>query len=240
LGQVESAWEAIRRGQQHFPAELELSLEQIRYLAELRLLQSAQEVAITLVERGGARPGLVREVADILTRRNATKQAIAVLEVSRLAHPDDPDLTARLGLTYAHNHMPLAAARLLEQAAVHNPTLAAQAAGQYLKARQFRRALHANASVTDQPAKLRQRVSILLQMHRFEEVAAMQPSLSRHGVLADQQVRYAVAYANYRVGRFQQAQAFLASLTTSSLVRKSADLRKRMAACADARCTAAR
>ena len=61
----------------------------------------------------------------------------------------------------------------------------------------------------------------------------MEDRLSRLGLLADEDVRYALAFSLFQVGDFDGAEAHLKKLTRTDLFQKAAQLRKAMAACSD-------
>ena len=80
--------------------------------------------------------------------------------------------------------------------------------------------------VGDQKAKTRQRLGILLQLGRVEQACSLEPRLSRLGLLKDDQVRYALAYAQFRCGDLEQAANRLRGITKPSLFQAATDLRK--------------
>jgi hypothetical protein len=97
------------------------------------------------------------------------------------------------------------------------------------------RALALNARITDQERKLKQRVGILVQLRRYEQVASMEDALYRVGLYSDEDVRYALAYARFKGGEFEAAEKHLTALTRPELFRKATELRRLMQDCADAR-----
>jgi hypothetical protein len=131
--------------------------------------------------------------------------------------------------------MPLVAAELMHGAAQQNPALLPEAAELFRRARQPQRALLLNAGISDQRVKLKQRVGLLLELGRYAEVLAMETALTRTGLIDEEEIRYAVAFSNYRNGDFEATERHLQKLTKPELFRKATELRKLMSDCADKR-----
>src|SRR5690606_36566268 len=109
--------------------------------------------------------------------------------------------------------------------------LISEAAELYRRAGRLRRALMLNGQITDQATKFKQRLALMLEMRRYEQAAAMSPDLKRVGLFEDQDIIYALAYAQFMVGDFEQAEAGLQRLTRSDLFRKASELRRAMQGC---------
>ena len=124
-----------------------------------------------------------------------------------------------------------AAADLLYSAALLDPALLPEAAELYRRSGQVFRALTLNGQLTDQPEKFRQRLAIYLELQNFEQAAAMETPLYRVGLLEDEDLRYAIAYALFKSGEFDRAETHLAQLTRPDLFRKAAELRRAIEDC---------
>ena len=88
-------------------------------------------------------------------------------------------------------------------------------------------------AAVDQSAKLKQRLAILLELRRFEQAAAMDEDLLRVGLLEDEDIRYALAYAVFKTGDFAAAEKQLQKLSRPDLFRKAAELRRAMQDCSE-------
>jgi hypothetical protein len=88
--------------------------------------------------------------------------------------------------------------------------------------------------VSDQQAKFKQRLGLLIEQERFEEAAALEPRLSRLGLLEDQELVYGLAYSYFRVGKLRQAEGWLQRISAPDLFHKVVELRRVMAACREA------
>lgn len=120
---------------------------------------------------------------------------------------------------------------MFEIGARRDPALASDAAELYRRAGDVGRALMLNAEEPDQPKKLRQRMGLLVELDRFEEAAALEPRLKRQGLLQDEEVAYALAYALYRTGRPDRAEAHLKVVQRPELFESATALREAMARC---------
>lgn len=233
LQDVNAAINALNEGQRLFPADFRFQKRQVFYFVELGLYQEAVRLGRDFLKRSKA------SVADYIALGNALRlskeytEALNILEVARLQFPNDEMVAKLLAHTYLDQGKLNSAAFILEQAAFLNPNLQAEAAELYRRAGRFHMALTLNESISDQKVKLKQRLSILLALKRFENAANMEASLYRTGLLEDQDVRYALAYAYFSSRRFPQAAKHLDHLTNAELFRKGTELRRLMEVCKD-------
>ncbi|MGH8033991.1 MAG: hypothetical protein ACREO9_02110, partial [Lysobacterales bacterium] len=102
----------------------------------------------------------------------------------------------------------------------------------YRRSGQIHRALMLNSQLSDQSEKFRQRLAIYLQMQRFEQVVAMETALRRTGLMENEDLRYAMAYALFNTGEFEAAETYLGTLNRPDLFRKAAELRRAIVDCA--------
>ena len=138
-----------------------------------------------------------------------------------------------LALTYVETEQPLAAADIFFNAAMSNPELIAEAAELYRRAGNLYRSLSLNAKIADPEKKLKQRLALLLELERFDQITAMEEAMTRAGLLAEEDLRYALAYAYFQVGDYLAAEGHLALLTRPDLFRKAVELRRAMEECAE-------
>jgi tetratricopeptide (TPR) repeat protein len=160
-------------------------------------------------------------------------EAVLLLEQARLRYPGDVTLNKVLAHTYIDRGQLNAAADLVFEAALLDPVLTSEAVELYRRAGRLQRALMLNAQISDQETKLRQRMALLLELQRFEQAALMRRDLTRLGLLEDQDVRYALAYATFKTGDFDTTETLLQPLSRPDLFRKAAELRSAMADCAE-------
>jgi predicted Zn-dependent protease len=232
LHREEEAFATLDQARQKFPENLSFLRRQLAYLLEKRLYHQASALGLELLR-------LQDSAQDYATLGNALRLqgelelATHVLEQGRLRHPQDLTLAKLLAHTYLAREMPLAAAWILEQAAQFDANLYADAAELYRRAKDYTRALFLNAQVPEVKAQRRQRVALLLALERYDEVLAMHRALDRVGLLAEDAVRYTLAYAAYRAGRPKLVEGYLDAISDPQIFRQAAELRRLLKECAD-------
>ncbi len=240
LMQAESQWKLGRHadtlatlgaGAKRFPERAEFDKLQIFYLIELGLFVSAAEVSERYLERPGIDAEDFVAVGEALRSARQRGRAQLVLEGARLRFPDNEKILVQLAHAYLDAGQLVTSAMLFEQAARIENKYTLEAAELYKQAGQLHRAEWINGRVLDQTAKSKQRLGLLVDAQDFEAVTAMLPKLSRLGLLADEQIRYAVAYAFFKTGQFARAEEHLKLLTDPTLFESALQLRKAMDGC---------
>mgnify|MGYP001044960436 CR=1 FL=1 len=234
LQEYGQAWQVLAEGRQLFPDRAgDFARRQVFVLVEQGLYQEAADQGRRFLAGQGAGPEDALAIGNALHQSSQYDEAALILEQARLAHPEKVDLSRLLAHTYLSSDRVLGAAEVLRQAAVHDPRLLGESAELYRRAGWLMAALTLNAGIIDQDQKLKQRLAILVELKRFEQAAAMEPDLIRTGLLEDEDIRYALAYAHFKTGDFASAEAQLSLLERDDLFRKAIELRRVMEQCAD-------
>lgn len=207
------------------PQDLEFQRLYFLLLLELGLYQAAAEESRLYLERTGYRQEDVFLVTDALLKARQPQQAIVLLEQLRLTSPEREALSVQLGKAYAVAERRIAAALLLREAALENPRHAQDAA------ELFRPALWMNSLVPDARQRTRQRLSLLVDLGRFGEAVARVPVLERLGLSREDDIAYALAYAYFKNGRYQEAQARLRGISDRQVFERAVELQRVMEAC---------
>lgn len=239
-GDREAAYKELR---QHLAAQPEASAARrmlVFLLVDLGLYRAAAEEGEAWAQSGAASLEDQLAIAESLRHGRAFEEGLTLLERLRLKGSKTP---GHVMVAKAHARMladhgrPLAGAELLARAASADPSLTLDAAELYRRAGRPLRALELNARVLEQPAKMRQRLGILMDLERYEEVVAMAERLTRLELDRDD-LAYAVAYAAFMTGRFALAERWLVRVTSPALFERAGTLRATMARCKDglARC----
>jgi predicted Zn-dependent protease len=244
LSQWEPAWQALEEGRRRFPDEAAFMRQLIFVLVELGLYRQAVEHGSAWMDRYGASPQAVLAIAEALRRAAAgdahssqLAEAQRVLEEGRLRFPEDPEIRRLLARVLLERQQPASAARLLQEAAISTPALAAESAEAWRRAGRLDRALYMNAQVPESDEKTRQRLGILLEQGAFSRVTALEARLSRLGLLSDDRIAYGLAYAWFRLGQPDAAEAHLQRISDPEVFRAATELRAAMARCeADGGC----
>lgn len=238
LEQYKDAWAVLSDGRSRFPDRAgDFARRQVFLLVDQGLYQEAadQGRAFLETERAGVDDAIA--IGNALRRSEQFEEAARILEMARVEAPDNATLAKVLSHTYLDQDMTLAAAEVMRQAAAFDPTLVSEAAELYRRAGWLMEALTLNAQVIDQAKKFKQRLAIFIELGRFDQAAGMRDDLERTGLLTDPQegedIRYALAYANFKAGDFAAAEHELVTLERADLFRKATELRRVMEQCAD-------
>ncbi len=231
LKETDAAINALNEGQKIFPGDFRFLKRKVFYFVELGLYQEAAKLGRGYLKQSKAAAADYIAIGNALRLSKEYQEAINILEIARLQFPHDEMVAKLLAYTYLDQGKLNSAAFILEQAALLNPGLQAEAAEIYRRAGRFHKALTLNESIDDQKVKFKQRLSILLALKQFERAAHMESSLYRTGLLEDQDVRYALAYALFSSGRFPEANKHLDHLKNAELFRKGTELRRLMEVC---------
>ena len=229
------AWALLDRARMTFPAEKDFRRQQFFLAIRLNLFLKAAEIGREFLAQSDISKTDFIAIANALTQAGEAESALAFLEQARLRYPGEKDVYVGLAHAYLEINQTQSAAAVLDEGSRYIPALHKDAAELYRRANNIDRALYMNAQVQDQPEKIRQRLSIYVDGQQYEQIVAMENDLARLRLLDEQPIRYALAYSFYKTGDFTRAEALLETITDTSLFRKSAELRRSMAGCADAR-----
>ena len=227
-----AAWDSLEQGQARFPDHAGIAQQRLLLLVQLGLFQEARAQGQALLLTQGEDPRAWMLMAEALRRGGDVQGAIALLEEARMRFPSDPELPLSLAQAWLATDRPLSAALILQAAAESQPQLMVEAAECFRRAGQLDRALRLNERVPEGPAKARQRLGLLLEQEEFERAAALAPRLSRLGLLDEDEVAYGLAYAHFRAGQLDAAEATLRKIQDPAVFRRATALRQAMAACA--------
>jgi predicted Zn-dependent protease len=231
LDQPDLALAALEQAGELFPGDHSFLRRKVFYLIDLGLFKEAVELGKTYLDLSAATLEDYVAIGNALRASGSLDEAAALLEAAQLRYPQDQMIKKVLAHVYIDRGQLSAAADLLYQAALLDPALLAEAAELYRRSGQIYRALTLNGQLTDQPEKFRQRLAIYLELENFEQAAAMETALYRTGLLQDEDLRYAIAYALFKSGEFDRSETHLAQLTRPDLFRKAAELRRAIQDC---------
>jgi tetratricopeptide (TPR) repeat protein len=231
LEEAEQAINTLNEAEQLFPGDYRFLKQKVFYFVELELYHEAAKLGRKYLSLSHAKAEDYVAIGNALRLSKAYEEAADILEIARLQFPNNDVVAKLLAHVYLDQDQLNSAAFILEQAAMLNSELLSEAAEIYRRAGRFHKALTLNEAIGDQKVKLKQRLSILLALKRFELVANMESALYRNGLLDDQHVRYALAYAFFSTGRHAAANDHLDHLTDADLFRRGIELRRLMEIC---------
>jgi predicted Zn-dependent protease len=214
-----------------FPADASFQRRKVFYLVDLGLFKEAVVQGRQYLARSAGKLEDHVAIGNALRASGELDEAAQFLEQAQLQFPDSADVRKVLAHVYIDRGQLGAAADLLYQAALLDPGLMGEAAELYRRSGQSFRALNLNGQLNDQAEKLRQRLALFLELENFEQAASMETPLRRVGLLEEEDLRYAIAYAFFKTGDFAAAERHLARLERADLFRKAAELRRAIQDC---------
>ena len=214
-----------------FPDDYAFQRRKVFYLIDLGLYQEAAEQGQAYLDRSDGSLEDYVAIGDALRRSGQVDRALRFLEVAKLRFPDDTLVSKVLAHAYIEKSSLHVAADIIDAASRQDTALIPEAAELYRRAGQVYRAMLLNSQVRDQNAKFKQRMDLLLELGHFEQAAAMEQDLYRTGLLDNEDIRYALAYAMFKVGAFESAEKHLSLLRRSDLFRKAVEVRRAIEEC---------
>ncbi|MGD2127661.1 MAG: hypothetical protein PVJ33_02285 [Lysobacterales bacterium] len=231
LKQPVMALATLEQGAKVFPDDANFLRRRVFYLVELGLYKEAVAEGRRYLQLTQGKLEDYVAIGNALRASGELDEAAEFLEEAQLRFPYSTDVKKVLAHVYLQREELSAAADLLYKAALLDSKLMAEAAELYRRAGQINRALSINSRLSDQPEKFRQRLALYLELQNYEQAAAMETPLRRVGLLEDEDLQYAIAYAQFKIGEFGAAERHLSTLTRPDLFRKAAELRRAIQDC---------
>lgn len=231
LGEHQRALDVLGEGSARFPEQPQFLNRQVFYLVELGLYQDAADLGRRYLSVTEGTENDYVAIGNALRRAKQFDDALRFLEAARLRFPESVNVAKVLAHTYLDSRKFITAAEILAGVALREPKVLPEAAELFRRGGHLTRALSLNAQIADQPAKLKQRLAILLELKRYDQVASMEDALARAALLADEDVRYALAFAYFQSGRYDDTERHLKALTRTDLFRKATELRTQIVEC---------
>ncbi len=205
--------------------------QRFAYFVSLKLYQSALSDAKIYLAHAKANEQITISFINALREAKETKKATLLAEAAHLRYPKNTTIILLLANLYIDKDMLQSAADLFDEASDIDYKYTKDAAEMYRRAKDFAQALYKNSQILDTKEKYKQKVAIYLEFGEYEKLVATQSALERNGLLKEQNLLYALAYAYYKIGDFTNTEKYLKKITRSDLFTKSIELRKNMAKC---------
>jgi predicted Zn-dependent protease len=223
----------LDQASESFPQEASFLRRKVFFLVELGLFREAAEQGRIYLSRSKGKLEDYVALGNAMRASGEPEEAILLLERARLIYPGKPEVNKVLAHAYLELGQANTAAGLIYEAAQWDASLTGEASELYRRAGRPYRALMLNGQITDQKVKFRQRLALLLELQRWEQAAAMEGDLRRTGLLDDEDIRYALAYAVFKAGDFDKSEGYLQTLFRPDLFRKAAELRRAIQDCSE-------
>lgn len=231
VGKRERTLDTLAKLLKHHPNFINAYKQRFYYFIELQLYQSALNDANNYLQHAQPNETIMLNFIQALRKSGQIDRAIELAEKAKLTYHNRAKIIVMLAHLYLDKGMIHAAADLFNQASIYNPTYTKEAAEMYRRAKDYVMALMKNAQMLDTKEKYKQRIAIFLEYGDFERMVASKDALDRNGLLDDETMRYALAYAYYMEGEFDQAESLLSTLTQPELFKKATELRRKMQQC---------
>jgi tetratricopeptide (TPR) repeat protein len=230
-GQKGAAIDALSRGSKLFPKDATLLKQKFYYFAELKLYQASIEAAKAYMKKVPANAQEYITLAQMLHSGGESEQAIEVLEAAKLEFPSSAKVHILLGHYYHQKDMPHITAELFEEGSFYDAKYLKEAAEMYRRNGALAHALYLNSMMKDREEKTKQRVAIYIGKGEFEKIIGLKDALDRYGLLQNDTMRYALAYAYYMVKAYEQAEVHLKRIEDDALFSKATVIRKNIEKC---------
>jgi len=231
VNQRSSAIEALNRGSKLFPKDATLLKQKFYYFAELKLYQASIGAAKAYMKKIPANAQEYISLAQMLQGAGEFMEAIKILEEAKLIFPTSAKVHILLGHYYNQKEMPFTTAHLFEQGSYYDSKYLKEASEMYRRAGALSHALYLNSMMKDKKEKTKQKVAIFVNRGEFEKIIGLKDALNRYGLLKDDNMRYALAYAYYIVKDYEQSEAHLKKIEDNELFAKATVIRKNIEKC---------
>ncbi len=229
----EEAWSVLDEGIERFPQSSKFYRQKFYYLLGLGFYKQANEYANKYLVASEYSAKDYLAVAYTLRENKQYESAAILLQKGIIRHPDDPKLVELLGQIYIDQDQYLAGAIAMDWSSIELPQFAEKAATLYLKAGQPVRSLQLNRRILDQKNKFRQRLSLDISLDDYDSMVSMVPALKRYGLLREDRIAYAVGYAYYQIGDYDNARKYLKEISDSNLFAKASKIYQQIEKCRD-------
>ena len=225
------AWDALNEGIGYFPQESRFIKQKVFTLIELGYYQEAAKQGLKFTKKFKPSADDYIAIGIALSKTKNSQLAEKFLEAAKLYFPNSVQTNKALANHYSLQKKYYTAAKLIEPLAIQNSSLLSEAAELNKLSHQYFRALFLNSRSSDQLSKLKQRLALFLEHDEYELASLMEKDLKRNKVLADDNVRYALAYAHFKTGKYTQAENQLNQIRNSRLFNKANQIRSIMISC---------
>lgn len=233
IKEYENSIKALNEGLKLFPKEYSLLKQKFYYLAELELYQSAIKIAKEYIKLTGNNAAEYIALAQLLLNANQSSEAIKILEEAKLRFPTEAKIGVILAHAYNKKDMPFSAADIYEQSAIYDKKYITDAIEMHRRAGNLPHAIYLNSQMKNKTEKLKHKIAIFIDRGEFEKVIGLKNGLKRYNLLADDNVRYALAYSYYMAKDYDKAESHLKKISDNELFNKATVIRKNIEQCRD-------
>ncbi len=227
------AWMVLHSGISKFPHELSLVKQKWFYLMENGLYEVSFETAKAMMDEYQISALDIARMGQMYRNQNEFSKAIFLGEVARLKDPTDEEITKDLVRSYVKVENVTAAAKLFTDLSLHHPDYLVEASELWRKAGHDMMAQNLAMGIRNPVKKLKQNITLALMNEDFNKMALLGEKGQRTDLKNDQDMQYALAYANFMIGDYKTTEKYLTSIQRPDLFKKALALREAMNRCAE-------
>lgn len=231
LKAYDDALKMIAFGLEKYATHYDYYKQRFYYLISLELYQAALSDAQIYLQKAKASEKTTVAFIVALRKAHEVDDAIRLAEIANVRYVDSSDVTVLLAHLYLDKEMINAAAALFDEASIEDFKYTKESAEIFRRAKEYTLALYKNSQMLDTTEKYKQKIAIYLEYGDYERVVATRDSLYRSKLIENEDMRYALAYAYYMIGEYDNSEEELKQLTRSDLFTKAIELRKNMQKC---------
>jgi len=229
--QKSNAIEALNRGSRLFPNDTTLLKQKFYYFAELKLYKASIDAAKRYIKQTNANEQEYISLAQMLMGANEKEDAIRVLEEAKVVFPTSSKIYILLGHLYKQKDMEHITADFFEKASYYDTKFLKEAAEMYRRIGNLSHALYLNSKMSDNLEKTKQQVAIYVSRGEYDKIIGLKDAMGRYGLLEDDTIKYALAYAYYIVKEYDTAEIYLKQINDDELFSKATVIRKNIEKC---------
>lgn len=230
-GASESGWNALQRGIVKFPQSLPLIKQKWFYLVEHGLIEVSYEVAKTMADRYKLSALDMARMGQKYRKLGDQDKAIALGEMARLKDPKDEEIIKDLARSYVKKENVTAAAQLFTTLAEHHPKYLVEASQLWRQVGYPVYAERLALEIRNPVEKIKQNLTLALLNEDFNRMTTLGEQAVRTPLKDDQDIRYALAYANFMMGDYSKASDHLKLIQRGDLFKKAIALKEAMDSC---------
>lgn len=231
IKEYKSSIDSLETGFELFPKEYSLLKQKFYYFAQLHLYQSAIKTAKEYIRVSGNDSAEYIALAQLLLNANQMQEAIKVLEEAKIRFPKEAKISVILAHAYASKDMKFAAADIYENASIYDKEYITDAVEMHRRSGNLPHAIYLNSQMKNKTEKLKHKIAIYIDRAEFEKVIGLRNGLKRYNLLADDNVRYALAYSYYMAKDYDNAERHLKKISDNELFSKATLIRKNIEQC---------
>lgn len=230
-GKSELGWQAIHAGMKRFPKALPLIKQKWFYLVENNLIEVSFPVAQKMADDYNLSALDLARMGQKYRQFNDFNKAITLGEMARLKDPKDEEIIKDLARSYIKLENITAAAQLFTELAHHHPKYLVEASELWRKAGHSVYAERLAMDIRDPVQKIKSNLTIALLNEDFNKMTQLGDIAVRTPLKDDQDIQYALAYAQFMVGNYEKVGEHLKAIQRDDLFKKAVALREAMSSC---------